>query len=1509
MAPPKTSKKRAADSPAGKAKKARTDAPAGPAPRAAPAFTSALKAEEVDFPRGGGTTLTPLEVKQVRAEGRAEADAEGKPKPRKISERHAKRLKKATGSGDAARAERDKDTIRVEELSYKRLVPGTLVLGRVHTVLPLHLVVSLPNNLLAHVPITEVSNTLTAALNKEMNDDEDVEMEDEEEEEGGAPELPELFAPGQYVAAKVLNAFPTASQAFVAQYPVSETTKLAARIELTLIPEKINGEVAKADLTDGFRITGEVLSKEDKGYRVGLGLGESAPGVEGFLRNEEVDGELIPGQLLPAIVKTATAGGRVLQLSIDQQTLIHSCLTEVSNIGSLLPGTLVSALITAVVPSGLNVKLCGFYDGTIDLAHLGLGEDEIEARFKIGKKLKARVLYDFVAAGERRFALSVLPHIFNLSSPLTGSKEPLEEAVPIGKTLASVKITRVIPDWGVVARTDDGVEGFCHISHLTDERLATLSHSTVQFKSGTYHRARVIGHSPLDGVLLLSFEPRVLNQVFMAVGELEVGQVLKGTVKRLSDKGLFVNVQGSVDGVVWPLHYADIRLKHPEKRFKPGSNVKARVWALEPARNRVVLTLKKSLVDSDLPVPKAFDDVKEGEITPAVVSKLLDKGCLVDLFGGLRAFVPQSEAAQGFVANLADIFYVGKPVTVRITDVDTEASKLVASVRQALPTAVAAEKLEVGAAVKGIVAQIHAEQVVVTLVPSQLTALLSLANLSNHRGMGVDELRKSLKTGEKLDDLVVVSKNEKSGLLIVANKRREKEKIPSGVSAAARSFDDLQVGDVVPGRVVGKTTAGAMLRIGKHIRGRVHPCDEADDLSNAAGTGALRVDDNVLCAILAVDSAARTVDLSTRKSRVNPDAKVKVADPEITSFSQLKEGQAVRGLVRSITPAGLFVSLGRNITARVMIKELFDDFVKDWKPRFAVNQLVAGKILSVSDDRAEMTLRTKPREKAQAGKGKLRIGDFAEGQKVTAAVTTVETYGLFLRIDGSDVSGLCHRSEIADNKKTDVAAALKGFRVGDAVRAVIIALDKEKGRVNFSIKASHFADEFEGAKAADDDMDEDEEEGEDEDEEDEGMDEDAEEGSEEDEEEEGFDDEEADSDADLGLMGSDDEDVVRLEDESDDDEEDEEEIDTAPAGSSKAQKKVSTAGPIAVGGFDWAGNAAESDSDSEDESSSDAEETVAPKKKGKGKVDLTADAASARPQSESEFERALLASPNSSYLWIQYMSFLLSLHEVDRARSLGRRALDRIAFREEEEKLNVWMALVNLELGFGTAESADKVFKEAVQFNDGRAVYTRYIDALIAAGKDASLIEATFNKMLKKYSAFPETWARFAEFHFSSTSPSAEKARALLPRALQSLDKKEHVEVTKRFALLEYKLGSAERGKTLFEGILERHPKRLDVWNVYVDAAGRAGDMPTVRGLVDRALSTKMNAKRAKFVFKKWLALESRAGDKAGMEKAKARAREWVAENAKVESEGESESESEGSEGSEGESDDESDDE
>jgi rRNA biogenesis protein RRP5 len=68
---------------------------------------------------------------------------------------------------------------------------------------------------------------------------------------------------------------------------------------------------------------------------------------------------------------------------------------------------------------------------------------------------------------------------------------------------------------------------FLQISHVADERPAALSATSGTWRIGTKHKARVIGHSPMDGVILLSFEKRVLEQRFMQVSEIKVGEVMK----------------------------------------------------------------------------------------------------------------------------------------------------------------------------------------------------------------------------------------------------------------------------------------------------------------------------------------------------------------------------------------------------------------------------------------------------------------------------------------------------------------------------------------------------------------------------------------------------------------------------------------------------------------------------------------------------------------------------------------------------------------------------------------------------------------------------------------------------------------------------------------------------------------------------------------------------------------------------------------------------------------------
>lgn len=156
----------------------------------------------------------------------------------------------------------------------------------------------------------------------------------------------------------------------------------------------------------------------------------------------------------------------------------------------------------------------------------------------------------------------------------------------------------------------------------------------------------------------------------------------------------------------------------------------------------------------------------------------------------------------------------------------------------------------------------------------------------------------------------------------------------------------------------------------------------------------------------------------------------------------------------------------------------------------------------------------------------------------------------------------------------------------------------------------------------------------------------------------------------------------------------------------------SSTAPMKITGFQWFGESQDTEDDAGSESSdeSDGDEQPSKKKRKKRKeieYDLTADMHSKAPESNADFERLLLGSPNSSYLWIQYMSFQLQLSEVDKAREIARRAVETINFREEQERLNVWIALLNLENVYGTDESLDKTFKDAARANDSKTVHLR----------------------------------------------------------------------------------------------------------------------------------------------------------------------------------------------------------
>ncbi|KAM9455011.1 protein RRP5 homolog [Clarias gariepinus] len=265
--------------------------------------------------------------------------------------------------------------------------------------------------------------------------------------------------------------------------------------------------------------------------------------------------------------------------------------------------------------------------------------------------------------------------------------------------------------------------------------------------------------------------------------------------------------------------------------------------------------------------------------------------------------------------------------------------------------------------------------------------------------------------------------------------------------------------------------------------------------------------------------------------------------------------------------------------------------------------------------------------------------------------------------------------------------------------------------------------------------------------------------------------------------------------------------------------------------------------------------------------------ASSRPESAEAFERLLLSSPDSSLLWLQYMAFQLQATQIEQARTIAERALKTISFREEQEKLNVWVALLNLENMYGTEESLQKVFERAVQYCEPMPVYQQLAD-IYAKSNKIKEAESLYKNMLKRFRQEKAVWQSYGSFLLRQGQSDA--ANALLQRALQSLSNKEHVDLIVRFARMEFQYGNEERAKAMFEKVLSSYPKRTDLWSVFIDLMMKHGSQKDVRALFDRVVHLSVSMKKIKFFFKRYLDYEKKHGTPESIQAVKQKAVEYV---------------------------------
>eukprot|EP00754_Rhynchopus_humris_P024899 Rhum_TRINITY_DN14920_c10_g2::Rhum_TRINITY_DN14920_c10_g2_i1::g.127637::m.127637/K14792/RRP5, PDCD11; rRNA biogenesis protein RRP5 len=348
------------------------------------------------------------------------------------------------------------------------------------------------------------------------------------------------------------------------------------------------------------------------------------------------------------------------------------------------------------------------------------------------------------------------------------------------------------------------------------------------------------------------------------------------------------------------------------------------------------------------------------------------------------------------------------------------------------------------------------------------------------------------------------------------------------------------------------------------------------------------------------------------------------------------------------------------------------------------------------------------------------------------------------------------------------------------------------------------------------------------------------------------------------------------------------------------------ASPIEVGFFDESSDEASDDEEGVDESDDDSDSDAAAtdkatdkkkKKKKKKKAnaedvnELMVDQVERRrlgdtePKSVDDFERLVMASPHSSYVWCQYMAYYVGQRELEQARLIAERALKRIDYRESEELFNVWVAYMNVENLHGTPESLNTVFQRCVQHSDQPE---KAYNALIQIGKASNhtvLVEKTYQMTLKKFGKDSiKPWVEYIEYLIQKGSQ--DDLQKLQKRILNNhaLSDKQHVEILIKTGCLQYRQGSIDKGRTVFEGLIVKYPKRTDIWSVYLDmelvVLPRLSDPTRIRNVYDRITSVNLSSKKMQYFLTRYMGFEKDHGTPERVAYVKQRAVDFV--NAKL---------------------------
>ncbi len=446
----------------------------------------------------------------------------------------------------------------------------------------------------------------------------------------------------------------------------SEARELAARVDVMLVVGGRNSSntrklfalcseickrtyfIEKAEQVAGIPVTGNEI--------IGITAGASTPDEiikEVVTRMSELDKTITPQTDAPVEAQDSAQDSEFA--AEFEKTLV-----------SIRPGQTVTGTIVQVTDNEVCVNIGYKSDGLIPVAELINQENHREA-YKVGDEIEVEVVK--VNDGEGNVLLSQKNIVSRKNwDALVAKYENNEYVEGVGKDVVK----------GGLIVDVDGVRTFVPASQLSERYVEKID----QFV-GKPMKLKIIEVDKQKRRLVASRKAVLAEESAAAKAaaweKLEVGTIVHGIVRRLTDFGAFVDI-GGVDGLI---HITDLswgRVKHPSDVVKPGDEVDVLVLALDRERERISLGLKQT---KPKPWETAQVNYPVGSICEGKVVRIVTFGAFVELEPGLDGLVHISQIAPTRINKVEDVLHVGDMVRVRILDVNPEAKRISLSIRDA----------------------------------------------------------------------------------------------------------------------------------------------------------------------------------------------------------------------------------------------------------------------------------------------------------------------------------------------------------------------------------------------------------------------------------------------------------------------------------------------------------------------------------------------------------------------------------------------------------------------------------------------------------------------------------------------------------------------------------------------------------------------------------------------------------------------------------------------------------